>query len=112
MFNNIAGFFHERLQNAPDEPASKRRRVDVAPSNGNGALSSANGAVTGGKNPLDAASSEAVLIEIRDISVAVPQRKKYDICFTKTYVYAKTSGTSTPVQGIVYALKDIGACRP
>jgi hypothetical protein len=39
--------------------------------------------------------------------VSVPQRKKYDLCFTKNFLYARVSGTSAPVQGIVYPWRDI-----
>jgi hypothetical protein len=49
------------------------------------------------------------LLEIKDISVSVPQRKKYDLCFTKNFLYARLGGSGGPVQGIVYAWKDIGS---
>ncbi len=54
------------------------------------------------------AASEAVLLEIEDISVSIPQRKKYSLCFTKNYLYTKAPGTTGPVQGMIYAWKDIG----
>ncbi len=53
-------------------------------------------------------AAETVLLEIKDISVSIPQRKKFDLCFTKHYLYARASGTMSPVPGIVYAWKDIG----
>jgi hypothetical protein len=52
-----------------------------------------------------------VLLEIKDILVVVPQRKKYDLCFTQNFLYARASGTSGPVAGIEYPLKDIGTFR-
>ncbi|KAK4195540.1 hypothetical protein QBC40DRAFT_19633 [Triangularia verruculosa] len=113
LFNDIATFVYERIATASDHtstqddgPVAKRRRVDIAhvqpsqqtQSNGNSASRGVS---------IDAAASEQVLLEIKDISVSVPQRKKYDLCFTKNFLYAKLSGTSAPVQGIVYPWKDI-----
>lgn len=105
LFNNIASFVYERLAGTSDDgPASKRRRVDIAPTQTNGfSASQHNGQ---GSGP-DAAADE-VLLEIKDISVSVPQRKKYDLCFTRNFLYARASGTTVPVQGIVYPWKDIG----
>jgi hypothetical protein len=51
-----------------------------------------------------------VLLEIKDISVVVPQRKKYTLCFTETHLYARLPDSSEPVPGISYAWKDIGMC--
>ncbi|KAK0649607.1 hypothetical protein B0T16DRAFT_326771 [Cercophora newfieldiana] len=99
LFNNIASYVYERLSTTVDDgPASKRRRVDIAQPKANGSSSQANG--------VDAAS-DPVLLEIKDISVSVPQRKKYDLVFTKNFLYARVSGTSAPVQGIVYPWRDI-----
>ncbi|KAK3934688.1 hypothetical protein QBC46DRAFT_399161 [Diplogelasinospora grovesii] len=112
LFNDIASFVHEQLSNT-EEPASKRRRVDIAPSsNGYAASQSTNGAPrTAGTQPAalgaDAAATEPVLLEIKDISVAVPQRKKYDLCFTTNFLYARAVGSTVPVQGIVYPWRDI-----
>ncbi|KAK3988786.1 putative chaperone protein [Cladorrhinum sp. PSN332] len=106
LFNRIAHFVYERVSSSNETqggPASKRRRVDVdqtpaqTQTNGNGASPSA---VSSGS-----AASEQVLLEVKDISVAVPQRKKYSVCFTQNYLYASAAGT--PVEGIIYAWKDI-----
>ncbi|EON95712.1 putative negative regulator of dna transposition protein [Phaeoacremonium minimum UCRPA7] len=107
LFNDIASFLFEQLPH-PDEPAAKRRRVDSGPPNGEPSPQPANGAP--GYNLIklaESAAKEPVLLEIKEISVSIPQRKKYDICFTQSYLYARTSGTTTPVQGIVYPWKDI-----
>ncbi|KAK3317377.1 putative chaperone protein [Cercophora scortea] len=105
LFNNIASFVQQRLANPTDEPASKRRRVDVAATiHANGDHSAAQ---TDEADADAAAAAEEVLLEIKDISVVVPQRKKYDLCFTKNFLYARASGTSAPVQGIIYPLRDI-----
>lgn len=109
LFNNIASFVYERIaDNTSEEPATKRRRVEAQTSGSNGAahpIAGSQAAVLGA----DAAAAEPVLLEIKDISVSVPQRKKYDLCFTKNFLYARASGSPVPVQGIVYPWKDIGS---
>lgn len=106
LFNEIASFVYERIA-SDDEPSSKRRRVEVA--------RPANGATTNGKtagdNGADAAS-DPVLLEIKDISLTVPVRKKYDLVFTENFLYARASGTTVPVPGIVYPWKDFGMFPP
>ncbi|KAK4222382.1 putative chaperone protein [Podospora fimiseda] len=105
LFNQIAHFVYERVSSdeTQDGPAAKRRRVEIdqtstqTHTNGNGA-SSSNGITSN-------AAAEQVLLEVKDISVAAPQRKKYSICFTQNYLYASVVGA--PVEGIVYAWKDI-----
>lgn len=96
-----------------DGPASKRRRVDIAQlptqKQTNGQAHGGVPPVTSNAAGLDAAAAaEPVLLEVKDISVSIPQRKKYDLCFTKHYLYARASGSSAPVQGIVYPWTDIG----
>lgn len=112
LFNDIAGFVHDQLHAGP-EPALKRRRVDDGPTNGF-APTNANGSTSNIKtqSSVGNASDEPVLLEIKEISVSVPQRKKYDLCFTKNHLYARAPGTTGPVQGIVYAWKDIGELYP
>lgn len=109
LFNNIASFVYERIaNNTSEEPATKRRRVEAQTSGSNGAthpIAGSQAAVLGA----DAAAAEPVLLEIKDISISVPQRKKYDLCFTKNFLYARASGSPVPVQGIVYPWKDLGS---
>ncbi|KAK3388753.1 hypothetical protein B0T20DRAFT_364534 [Sordaria brevicollis] len=106
LFNNIASFVYERIANdTSEEPATKRRRVETTTSS-NGAthpIAGSQAAVLGA----DAAAAETVLLEIKDISISIPQRKKYDLCFTKNFLYARASGSPVPVQGIVYPWTDI-----
>ncbi|KAK4175819.1 hypothetical protein QBC36DRAFT_17912 [Triangularia setosa] len=113
LFNEIATFVYERIATASghastqdDGPAAKRRRVDIAQAQPSQQTQS-NGNTAGGGVSVDAAASEQVLLEIKDISASAPQRKKYDVCFTKNFLYAKQSGSSVPVQGIVYPWKEI-----
>ncbi|KAK3348181.1 hypothetical protein B0H65DRAFT_522867 [Neurospora tetraspora] len=107
LFNTIASFVYERIANSTsEEPATKRRRVEAQTTGSNGAahpIAGSQAAVLGA----DAAAAEPVLLEIKDISISVPQRKKYDLCFTKNFLYARASGSPVPVQGIVYPWKDI-----
>lgn len=56
----------------------------------------------------NAAAKEVILLEVKEVSVSIPQRKKYDLCFTKNYLYTKQVGTTTPVQGMVYDWSQIG----
>ncbi|KAB5585114.1 putative chaperone protein [Coniochaeta sp. 2T2.1] len=116
LFNEIASFVSDRLPSSSDtsdEPSAKRRRVEVA--NGHASSSSTqqqplNGAPAGTVAQVDGAdeaAAEPVLLEIKDISLTVPQRKKYDLVFTTSYLYARAAGSAVPVQGIVYAWRDI-----
>lgn len=86
-----------------DEPAQKRRKVD----NG-GSASNGTGA---GAGAVGNAADEPVLLEVKEISVSVPQRKKFELCFTANHLYARAPGTTAPMTGIVYAWADIGRHR-
>lgn len=117
LFNEIASFVHERLTStgSHDEPATKKRRVDgqgqAQPHILNGQFATREKVVAGSGAAImsaDAAVVDPALLEIKDISVTAPQRKKYDLCFTKNFLYARAAGSSVPVQGIVYPWKDIG----
>lgn len=135
LFNSIASFVSEQLHEPSAEPSAKRRRIDgsdAAALGENGTNSSEHGmlppptqpATTGtqqapasGADSLlidmaNAAAKEVILLEVKEVSVSIPQRKKYDLCFTKNYLYTKQVGTTTPVQGMVYDWSQIGACPP
>ncbi|KAM4066319.1 histone chaperone [Hirsutella rhossiliensis] len=96
LFNQITTHVYSQLHDGSDEPAQKRRRVDVAHSNG-----VANSPVPGN------AADEAVLLEVKEISVSAPQRKKLELCFTSNFLYARAPGTVAPIPGITYAWRDI-----
>ena len=69
----------------------------------------ANGHAAGANGGTPAASGDdPVLLEIKDISVVVPQRKRYTLCFTEKHLYARLPDSKEPAQGISYAWKDIG----
>lgn len=111
LFNNIVDFVHDQLNNDPQssEPARKRQRVDVAvdvdvapPRNGQ---PSSNGASM--SSPDDVLREDA-LLEIKDISVSIPQRKKLDLCFTAKHLYARAPGTIIPIPSMIFPWKSIG----
>ncbi|KAK8094307.1 histone chaperone [Apiospora hydei] len=109
LFNNIADYVYEQLGDpSSSEPALKRRRVDIEPStskNGAAAAAASNGTASAASSA-DVAS-EKTLLEIKEISVSVPQRKKFDLCFTAQHLYARLPNTTAPVAGMIYAWKDI-----
>ncbi|SPJ72434.1 related to RTT106 regulator of Ty1 transposition [Fusarium torulosum] len=101
LFNEIATHVYDQLLNGGSEPAHKKRRVDVQQSNG---------AVNGTKPPVKTetnAADESVLLEIKEISVSVPQRKKFELCFTDGHIYARAPNTTAPIPAITYAWSDI-----
>ncbi|KXJ96639.1 hypothetical protein Micbo1qcDRAFT_191339 [Microdochium bolleyi] len=108
LFNSIASFVQDNQANpastAPSgpEPSLKRRRVDIEPSQ--------NGTSSG--TPADVPSAqdvatESTLLEVKDISISIPQRKKLDLCFTKQHIYARASGTAVPLAGAIFPWKNI-----
>lgn len=132
LFNNITTYVID--QYLSPEPSAKRRRIDATATtqqNGTsvegadqrGMLALPQGAASRTNNPqtgppkadskllinmANAAAEEVVLLEVKEVSVSIPQRKKYDLCFTKNYLYTKQVGTPTPVQGMVYKWEEIG----
>ncbi|KAI1106340.1 Rtt106-domain-containing protein [Jackrogersella minutella] len=101
LFNKIASFVYEQIGDQPSGSSLKRRRVDVEPSqNGNAPTATAT-------STIEDVTSENLLLEIKDISVSIPQRKKFELCFTPKHIYARVPGTTVPVPNIVYAWKDI-----
>ncbi|PHH77405.1 hypothetical protein CDD82_3533 [Ophiocordyceps australis] len=88
LFNDITNHVYHQLHNS-HEPALKRRRVECNASN-----ASSN------------AADEPVLLVIKDISVAAPQRKKFELCLTDNFLYARAPGATAPAPGIVYAWRD------
>lgn len=86
-------------------PAAKKRRLgggvpDRSLTNGHAKIN--------GTSSKPASGDDPILLEIRDISVVVPQRKKYTLCFTPTHLYASLPDSKEPVPGISFAWKDIG----
>lgn len=58
-------------------------------------------------NGFDHANDEA-LLQVKDISMVVPLRKKFTIEFTKNHIQARDPKTDELVPGTTYPWKDIG----
>ncbi|KAI1800144.1 Rtt106-domain-containing protein [Daldinia bambusicola] len=101
LFNKIANFIYDQIGDHTAGSSLKRRRVDIEPSqNGNPPQATETSTV-------EEVSNENILLEIKDISVSIPQRKKFELCFTPKHIYARIPGATAPASGIVYAWKDI-----
>ena len=110
LFNQISLHVCSLVPAPSSEPSSKKRRLDEEltsrpASNGtNGfakpALSTTGTGAASGKDP--------VLLELKDISLVIPQRKKYTLCFTSSHLYARLPDSKEPVAGTSYAWSDIG----
>lgn len=94
------------------EPAAKKRKLDdglpilsaaKGPANGVAAAATATAIVNGGSEDVGAA-----LLLVKDISLVMPQRKKYTLEFTASNIRALHPETKEPIPGISYAWKDIG----
>jgi hypothetical protein len=93
------------------EPVSKKRRLDEDLPNRpatNGTNGKAKANVTGSAGSAAASGDDPILLEIKDISLVIPQRKKYTLCFTSSHLYARLPDSQEPVPGISYAWADIG----
>jgi len=111
LFNQISLHINSLTSSFTTEPASKKRRLDEAvPSRPAANGTTGNAAAKGISAP--ASSSDPVLLEVKEISVVIPQRKKYTLCFTSTHLYARLPDSTEPAPGISYAWKDIGMPHP
>lgn len=102
LFNEIAAHVYGQLHEG-GEPAQKRRRLDPAPAQGANGASAANGVAAQGS-----AGDDEVLLVVKEISLSAPQRKKFELCFTANFVYARAPGTTAPIPAITYAWRDVG----
>ncbi|KAH7342407.1 hypothetical protein BKA65DRAFT_504028 [Rhexocercosporidium sp. MPI-PUGE-AT-0058] len=106
LFNQIS--LHVCSLISSPEPASKKRRINdqglvARPASSSGTNGHASNAIA----TAPASASDPVLLEIKDISVVVPQRKKYTLCFTSTHLYARLPDSKAPAPGISFAWSDI-----
>ncbi|KAI9734725.1 MAG: hypothetical protein M1818_006712 [Claussenomyces sp. TS43310] len=115
LFNEISRYVSDlRLSATPSEPASKKRKVDATlPINSAPDRTASNGnaevvkiAQSGGAS-LKSDDEGASLLQIRDISFVVPQRKKYTVDFTQAHIRARHLDTGEIISNINYAWKDI-----
>ncbi|KAJ3495285.1 hypothetical protein NLG97_g3498 [Lecanicillium saksenae] len=106
LFNEIAKHVQAKLADG-GEPDAKRRKVQAGPAT-NGAANGGSSSAAAAGNPAD----DPVLLCVKEISVSVPQRKKFELCLTQNFLYARAPGTTVPIQGMVYTWTDIGwSCR-
>jgi hypothetical protein len=108
LFNQISLHVCTLKSTSNSEPASKKRRLDDdlpnrPATNGTSGKAKANGPATSA-----ASENDPVLLEVKDISVVIPQRKKYTLCFTSSHLYARLPDSKEPVPGTSYAWADIG----
>ncbi|KKA29665.1 hypothetical protein TD95_001346 [Thielaviopsis punctulata] len=96
LFNDIANFVYDQLHSS-EEPLSKRRRTDTP---------SAVAATNGASGESATVVAEPVQLEIKEISLSIPVRKKLDLCFTASGIYGRASGSTEPVPGSVFQWKD------
>ncbi|KAG9228016.1 hypothetical protein BJ875DRAFT_436045 [Amylocarpus encephaloides] len=103
LFNQISLHVRSLVPETTGPACKKRRLDDEVPSR------PANGVKQNGASNGESAVSSAdeVLLEIKEISVVVPQRKKYTLCLTASHIYARLPDSPEPIAGISYAWKDI-----
>lgn len=105
LFNTISQHIC-KVTASSSEPASKKRKLDdgiavrPVPANGTNGHDSAGASVAKAEDP--------VLLETKDISMVIPLRKKYTLCFTATHIYARLPDSKEPVAGTSFAWADIG----
>ncbi|KAF7558437.1 hypothetical protein G7046_g5713 [Stylonectria norvegica] len=106
LFNDITNHFYDQLDHN-GQPAHKKRRVDIEQTNGSaqGTKTTAHKSTT--EHALVAAEDDAIYLEISEISISVPQRKKVSLHFTENYLNVQTPGSDKPMKAISYAWKDI-----
>ncbi|KAL3427715.1 hypothetical protein PVAG01_01224 [Phlyctema vagabunda] len=117
LFNEISRHILSLPGSSGDEPASKKRRLEEnlasRPASASGTNdgikkeTQQNGSTRNATTATPASGNDPVLLEVKDISVVIPQRKKYTLCFTASHLYARLGESKEPVAGISYALKDI-----
>jgi hypothetical protein len=110
LFNQISLHVCSLVPTSNSQPSSKKRRLDEEltsrpASNGTNGLTKSTPLTT---RVSAASGNDPVLLEIKDISVVIPQRKKYTLCFTASHLYARLPDSKEPVAGISYAWSDIG----
>lgn len=110
LFNEISSYIvklRQELEPSASDPATKKRKlgeglpiqpkkeaVDAEP-------------IAKIANGLDHANDEP-LLQVKEISMVVPLRKKFTIEFTKNHIQARDPKTDDVVPGTTYSWKDIG----
>lgn len=112
LFNHISLYVSELKTGSASslQHKTKRRRLDDSNVT---EISTPDEYVNGStKGADDEEESEDVLLAVQDISVVIPQRKKYTIEFTKTRIRARDPKTNELVASIGCRWADIGLLIP
>jgi hypothetical protein len=98
-----------RISSAPESDSqSKKRKLDHGvPIHTKGGVAKTAAATNPTTNTNEGDSEEAFL-QIKEVSMVVPHRKKFTIEFTESYIQARDPKTNELVSGTSYAWKDIG----
>lgn len=107
LFNQISLHVCSIVPANSEEPASKKRRLDESIAS-RPATNGTNGHTASKETSTSASSEDPVVLEVKDVSVVIPQRKKYTLCFTASHLYARLPDSKEPVPGISFAWSDIG----
>ncbi|KAE8453103.1 hypothetical protein EG329_012290 [Mollisiaceae sp. DMI_Dod_QoI] len=105
LFNQISLHICSLIP-ASSEPATKKRRLDEGLAS-RPATNGTNGHAPPKRGSAIATGDDPVLLEVKEISVVIPQRKKYTLCLTSTHLYARLQDSKDPVAGISFAWSDI-----
>ncbi|KAH8596438.1 hypothetical protein B0O99DRAFT_685960 [Bisporella sp. PMI_857] len=107
LFNQISLHINSLISSSsPTNLTSKKRRLDEeVPSRPATNITNGYPQTNGSSGP--ASGSDPILLEVKDISVVIPQRKKYSLCFTSSHLYTRLPQSEEPVSGMRFAWKDI-----
>lgn len=107
MFNEITLYVSEVRGSNPTEPASKKRKIEEAGLPINTVSNGTVGTSRNGATVSAIGNNGPVLLRVKDISLVIPQRKKYTLEFTASHINARHPDTNEAIPGISYAWKDI-----
>jgi hypothetical protein len=112
LFNEITLYVSEIRTSSPSEPASKKRKIEET---GLPINTISNGTIGTNRNGAAVTAvddNEPVMLRVKDISLVIPQRKKYTLEFTASHIRARHPDTNEAITGISYAWKDISQSHP
>jgi hypothetical protein len=107
LFNEITRYVADLRNSTPLEPASKRRKIEDTALPINTIAIVTNGSNRPAATPPSVLVDENVLLQIKDISVVIPQRKKYTLELTPSHIRTRHPDSKELISGISYAWKEI-----
>jgi len=109
LFNEISSYVSElQTSNSSLQHVAKKRRYNDSNITQINTDEYQNGSTNEESNAVEEDAEEA-LLAVQDISVVIPQRKKYTIEFTKTRIRARDTKTKELVSGVGCRWADIGS---